>query len=193
MDKNTRVTVHLSNDNVFEDVVLFGFTQAGNIKQAFPYELSGMRILEHPDGSKFRTPIPHETNWHNKTVVDKRLHALNRHVPLYNAGFSDKEGVRRELKTLAAVGLGTGGLPGVPPRYCVKPHGLLPLFSCPQRVAFAGVASKVLVTISPNPSKRVSGSQDAATVQITLAFEGGFLRLLREDTRKPGYFIEFSQ
>jgi len=56
MDKNTRVTVHLSNDNVFEDVVLFGFTQAGNIKQAFPYELSGMRILEHPDGSKFRTP-----------------------------------------------------------------------------------------------------------------------------------------
>ncbi|MDF1789011.1 MAG: hypothetical protein P1U82_24325 [Verrucomicrobiales bacterium] len=52
MDENTRVTVHLSNGNVFENVVLVGFTQADNIKQAFPYELSGMSILEHPDGSK---------------------------------------------------------------------------------------------------------------------------------------------
>ena len=52
MDENTRVTVHLSNGTVFEDVVLVGFTQADNFKQAFPYELSGMSILEHPNGSK---------------------------------------------------------------------------------------------------------------------------------------------
>ena len=52
IDGHTRVTIHLSTGAIFENVILVGFTRSDNMKGAFPYELSGMSILEHPDGKR---------------------------------------------------------------------------------------------------------------------------------------------
>ncbi len=52
IDEQTKVTVHLSTGVTFENVLLIGFTRADDAKQAFPYELTGMTILKHLDGSK---------------------------------------------------------------------------------------------------------------------------------------------
>ena len=49
-DGNTPATVHLSSGNALEDVRILGFTEASSAKAAFPYELSRMVILQHPDG-----------------------------------------------------------------------------------------------------------------------------------------------
>ena len=49
---DTVVTVTLSSGVVFEKVRLVGFTAPDDIKGHFPYELSGMVVLQHPDDSQ---------------------------------------------------------------------------------------------------------------------------------------------
>lgn len=49
-DGNTPATVHLSSGKVLEDVRILGFTEPSSAKAPFPYELSRMVILQHPDG-----------------------------------------------------------------------------------------------------------------------------------------------
>ena len=49
-DGDTLATIHLSNGTSLENVRIVGFTEPPSAKSAFPYELSRMAILEHPDG-----------------------------------------------------------------------------------------------------------------------------------------------
>lgn len=49
-DGNTPATVHLSSGNSLEDVRILGFTEPPSAKAPFPFELSRMVILQHPDG-----------------------------------------------------------------------------------------------------------------------------------------------
>lgn len=49
-DGNTSTTIHLSNGDTLEDIRILGFTKPPSIKEGFPHELSGMVILQHPDG-----------------------------------------------------------------------------------------------------------------------------------------------
>lgn len=56
VDKNTRVTVHLNNQNSFENVLLVGFINSGTGKVAMPYEWQNLVILEEPDGRRFLIP-----------------------------------------------------------------------------------------------------------------------------------------
>lgn len=49
-DGNTSTTIHLSNGETLEDIRILGFTKPPSVKAGFPYELSGMVILQHPDG-----------------------------------------------------------------------------------------------------------------------------------------------
>ena len=52
LDKTTYVTLHVSGGEKYEDVRVLGYTDATTGKGSFPWELSGMAVLEHRDGSK---------------------------------------------------------------------------------------------------------------------------------------------
>jgi hypothetical protein len=53
LDEKTRVTVHLANGTIFEDVLLVGsMSQVGSIKGDVPYGLQSLFVLEHPDGRR---------------------------------------------------------------------------------------------------------------------------------------------
>ena len=51
LKKNTWATVHTASET-FDRVKFLGFTNTESIKTHLPYELNGMVILEHPDGTR---------------------------------------------------------------------------------------------------------------------------------------------
>lgn len=51
-DERTRVTVHMAGGSCFEDVCILGFIEPASGKNAFPYELGRMLLLEHADGRR---------------------------------------------------------------------------------------------------------------------------------------------
>ncbi len=53
LKKDTVATVHLSGGEIFERVRCVGFTNAENMKSNFPFELSGMVILEDESKTRF--------------------------------------------------------------------------------------------------------------------------------------------
>lgn len=50
--KDTWVTVHMSGGETFERVRFIGFTSTESFKSLLPYDLTGMVILEEPDGRR---------------------------------------------------------------------------------------------------------------------------------------------
>jgi hypothetical protein len=55
-DGDTPAIVHLSTGAALEDVRMLGFTEPPAGKAPFPYELSHMAILQHPDGCHTLVP-----------------------------------------------------------------------------------------------------------------------------------------
>lgn len=50
--QDTWVTVHMSSGEPFERVRFIGFTSTESFKSLLPYDLTGMVILEAPDGQR---------------------------------------------------------------------------------------------------------------------------------------------
>lgn len=53
LKKNTQATVHMQGGETFETVRILGFTNIESSKTHLPYDLSGMVILEEPNGTRF--------------------------------------------------------------------------------------------------------------------------------------------
>jgi hypothetical protein len=53
LKKDTWAEVHMQDGQTFERVRFIGFTTTESIKAQLPYELTGMVILEDPEGKRF--------------------------------------------------------------------------------------------------------------------------------------------
>lgn len=53
LKKDTWATVHMQGGETFERVRFIGFTSTESIKALLPYDLTGMVILEDPEGRRY--------------------------------------------------------------------------------------------------------------------------------------------